>query len=84
MWVRVEVGLAAAPVGDVRVELRRRQVGVAEHLLDGAQVGASLQQVRGERVAQEVRMDAPRLEARALGELAQDQEGSCACERPAA
>ena len=47
---------------------------MAEHLLHAAQVGAALEQVRRERVAQEVRMDAPRLEAGRRGEAAQDQE----------
>ena len=56
---------------------------MAEHLLDAAQVGAALEQVRGERVPQEVRMDALRLEAGLLGEPAQDQERAGAGERPA-
>ena len=47
---------------------------MAEHLLDGPQVGAALQQVRRERVPQQVRVDAVRVEARVLGEAAQDQE----------
>ena len=47
---------------DVRVALRRRQLHVPEQLLNRAQVGAALQQVRRERVAQRVRTDA---EARA-------------------
>ena len=34
--VRLEVRLAAALVGDVRVQLGRGEVGVAEHLLDAA------------------------------------------------
>ena len=42
---------------DVRVLLRRRQAGVAEQLLDGAQVGAGAEQVGGEAVAQRVRAD---------------------------
>src|SRR4051812_22536764 len=41
----------------VRVDLRRRDIGVAEHFLYGAQVGASLQQVRGKRVTKGVRRD---------------------------
>ena len=48
----------------VRVALGRRQLHVTEELLDGAQVGASLQQVRGERMPQCVRTDA---EPRAAG-----------------
>ena len=42
-------------IEDVRVDLRRRQVRVTEHHLDGAQVGAALEQVRRERMAQDVR-----------------------------
>jgi hypothetical protein len=34
--VGLEVQLAAPPIGYVRVELGRREVGVAEHLLDAA------------------------------------------------
>ena len=40
---------------DVRVDLRRRNVGVAEHFLHRAEVGAALEQVRRERVPQRVR-----------------------------
>ena len=61
--VRLEVQLPSPPIGYVRVQLRRREVGMAEHLLNGAEVGAALEQVRRERVAQQVRMDAARLEA---------------------
>ena len=61
--VRVEVDLAAPAVGDVRVALGRPEVGVPEHLLDRAEVGAALEQVRRERVAEEVRVNALRLEA---------------------
>jgi hypothetical protein len=55
-----------------------------EHLLDGAEVGAAFEQVRGERMTQEVRMHPARLEAGAVCELAEDQEGAGAGERPAA
>ena len=48
----------------VGVSLRRRQLNVPEQLLDRAQVGASLQQMRGERVAQRVRADAKACAAR--------------------
>src|SRR5438309_5680967 len=40
---------------DVRVQLRGGQVRVTEHFLDGAKVGATLEQVRRERVPQGVR-----------------------------
>ena len=43
---------------DVRVDLRRADVGVAEERLHDAQVGAAAEQVRRERVAQRVRRDA--------------------------
>ena len=39
----------------MRVDLRRRDVGVAEHLLQRAQVAAAGEQMRRERVAQRVR-----------------------------
>lgn len=80
----LEVGLAAAAVGDVRVALGRAEVGVAEHLLDGAEVGAALEQMRGERVAEQVRMDALGLEPGLPGEAPQDQEGARPGQRPAA
>ena len=38
----------------VAVDLRRRERGVAEQLLDRAEIGAALEQVRSERVAQPV------------------------------
>src|SRR5581483_8933322 len=50
------------------------EVGVAEHLLDAPEVGAALEQVRRERVPQQVRVDALGLEPRLLGDAAQDQE----------
>ena len=40
---------------NVRVDLRRRDVDVAEHLLDRTQVGTAFEQVRGEGVPQRVR-----------------------------
>jgi hypothetical protein len=57
---------------------------VAQHLLHGAEVGASLEQVRREGVAQEVRVDAPRLQAGLPGELAEDEERAGPGQRPAA
>ena len=82
MRVRAEVRLAAVPVGDVRVALGRSDIGVAEHLLDAPEVGAPFEQVGRERVAEEMRMHAARLEARAVGQAAEDQErsrpGQCA------
>ena len=55
---------------DVSIALRRAEAGVAEHLLDGAQIGALAEQVRGEAVAERVRRDA----RRPRGELAAGQQ----------
>lgn len=43
---------------DVGVDLRRRDIGVAEKLLDRAQIGAAVEEMAGERMAQDVRADA--------------------------
>src|SRR5579885_152022 len=48
------VDLAKALRVDVAIHLRRRQRRVAEQLLDRAQVGAALEQMRRERVPQAV------------------------------
>ena len=53
--MRLEVRVLEAVGRQVGVELRGRDVGVAEHLLQRAQVAAARQQVRRERVAQRVR-----------------------------
>src|SRR3990167_8359574 len=45
--------------GDGGVLLRGRERAVAEQLLDGAQIGAFAQEVRGEGVAQGVRVQVP-------------------------
>src|SRR5205814_9435363 len=49
---------------------------VAEQLLDTAEVGSALEQVGREGVAEEVRMNALRVEAGLRGELPQDEECS--------
>ena len=84
MRVRLEIQLPTPPIGYVGVELGRGEVGVAEHLLDGAEVGAALEQMGGERVAEQVRVNAVRVEPGFLGQLAQDQERARAGERAAA
>ena len=53
--VRVEVDVLQALGREVGVDLGGRQIGVAEHLLQRAQVAAPGEQVGGERVAQRVR-----------------------------
>src|SRR5215831_17729134 len=52
--VGLVVDLAQAPPGEVGVDLRRRDLLVSEQLLDGAQVGAALEQVGRETMAQRV------------------------------
>ena len=84
MRVRLEVQLAPPAIGYVRIELRRRQIRVPEHLLDGAQVRASFEQVRCKRVPQEVRVDAFGLEPGLRGQAAEDEEDSGASEWSAA
>src|SRR6185436_16404209 len=42
---------------DVRVALGRRKTRVAEELLDGAKIGASLEQMRGAGMAKRVRVE---------------------------
>src|SRR3712207_7789233 len=51
--VRVEVHVLEAVGREVRVHLRRGDVGVPKHLLQRPQVAAAGEQVRGERVAQD-------------------------------
>src|ERR671923_1526675 len=64
----------------MRIELRRPEVGMSQHLLDAAQVGASFEEVRGERVAQEVRVDAPRVETGLRRQALEHEEGAGAGE----
>ena len=66
-----EVLLAEPVRRDQRVDLGGGQDGVAEELLDHADVGAALQEVGGERVAERVRGDPP-LEPGPPGAAAQD------------
>ena len=79
-----EVRLAAALVRDVRVELGRGEIRMPEHLLDAAEVGAAFEQMRRERVAEEMRVHALRLEPRPLGEPPEDEKDARPRQRPAA
>ena len=81
--VRLEIQLPTAPIGYVGVELRRREIGMSEHFLNGSQVCSSLEQVGSERVPQQVGVDAVGVEPGLLGQLAQDQEGAGARQRAA-
>jgi hypothetical protein len=67
----------------VRIPLGRREIGVSEHFLNRPQVGPALQQVGGEGVAEEVGVDATRLQAGGSGEASEDEEGSRPGERTA-
>ena len=51
-------GVAQVAAVDVRVDLRGADVGMAQEFLDHAEVRAARHQVRGERMAQEVRVHA--------------------------
>jgi hypothetical protein len=82
--VRPEVHVAAASIRDVRIPLRRPEVRVSEHLLHGSQIGASFEEVRRERMAQKMRVDAARLQTGSFGELAEDEKRTGARERAAA
>src|SRR4051794_10951791 len=74
MRVGAEVELASPAVADVCVKLRGRQIGVPQHLLDAPQIGATLEQMRRERVPEQVRVDAARLEAGLVGEPPEHEE----------
>ncbi len=54
---------------------------MAEHLLDAPQIRASFEQVRREGVAEEMRVDAGRVEPGPVRELAEDEEGARAGQR---
>ena len=71
-----KVGVPPALVAHVRVQLGRREVGMPEHLLDAAEIGATLQQMRGKRVSEEVGVNSFRFQTGAFGEAAQDHERS--------
>ena len=43
MWVRLEIQLATPPIGYVRVQLGGRKVGMAEHLLNGTEIGTAFE-----------------------------------------
>ena len=84
MRVRLEVDLAATAIRDVRIALGRPEVGVAEHLLNGSQVGAAFEEMRRERMAEEMGMHASRLETRSICKLSEDHERPGPCQRATA
>ena len=42
---------------DMRIDLRRRNIGVSEHLLNNPQIGAVSEQMRRETMAEKVRVN---------------------------
>ena len=42
---------------DMRIDLRGRNIGVAQHLLDNAQIGAVAEQMRRETVPEKMRVN---------------------------
>ena len=83
MRVSGEIGLSSPAVGHVGIQLGRGKIGVSEHLLDAAKVGAALEQMRRERVAEEVRMDAAGLEPGLLGQPPENEERAGTSQWPA-
>src|SRR5262245_56970001 len=79
----VEVDVLEAFGAQVRVELRRRDVRVAQHLLQRAQIAAARQQVRREAVAERVRTHPGRQSGRGRVAL-DDLVEALACEAGAA
>ena len=51
------VGFFEALDGDVSVDLRGGEVGVAEEFLDAAEIGAAIEEMRGVTVAEFMRSD---------------------------
>src|SRR5829696_1324853 len=77
--MRLEVHILQPVGGEVRVDLRRRDVRVPEHLLQRPEVAAAGEQVRRERVPERVRAHAP-VEARGARVALDDLVQALACE----
>lgn len=54
--MRIAIGGGEPLPADMGVALRGRHIGMTEQLLHGAQVGASIEQMRREGMSQRVRM----------------------------
>ena len=80
--VGLVVTIAEALRGHVRVHLRGGQAAVSQKFLDAADVGAGVEQVRGETVPQRVRAGA-RIES-GLGEILFQQSANAARREPGA
>ena len=78
--MRIPVRRLEAPGGNVRVDLCGREVLVTEQLLDDPEVGAAVQEVRGEGVAQGMRRHTLR-EARSRAEAVETVTQAADAER---
>ena len=76
--------LLQAVAHDMGIDLRGGDVGVAEHFLDAAQIGAVLQQMAGEGVAQHVGRQALRVEPGIERQLLQQLRATLARQMAAA
>src|SRR6185437_316143 len=65
------------------VDLRRRDIGVAEHLLHAAQIGAAVEEVTGKGVAQHMRREARRIESGTERQLLQKLADPLPGQKPA-
>src|SRR6266446_5556757 len=57
---------------DMGIDLRRRDIGMAEHLLDAAQIGAVVEEMAGEGVPQHMGRDARRVDPGGDGEVLEE------------
>src|SRR5262245_60330843 len=62
-WMMPLHSLRQARALHMGVDLRCRNVGMAQHRLDRTQIGAAFEQVTGERVAQDVRRETRRIDS---------------------
>ena len=74
------MGVSYMVAAHVRIDLRRRHAGVAEHGLHAAQIGSASQQVSRKRMPKLVRVNAA-AQANAARIAADDFPETLACER---
>jgi hypothetical protein len=56
-WEKLSVNLLESMTLHMRVDLGRSNIGVPQHRLNGSEIGASLEQMRGKRMSEHVRRD---------------------------
>ena len=71
--MKLRQSVAQQLVGNMRIDFRRAHAGMAEHLLDGQEVGAAFQKMGREAVAEGVWADVFS-DAVALGKVFHDEE----------